>query len=221
LPLLIVRHGECEGQVESSFTTADSALTLLGERQAQATAERLAGEGITHIVSSPLIRCLSTATAIAAALPGVPAVLIEVWMDLREGYSGMHQGYGRTELQQRFPCALLPESLGDEGWIHGNDTYESLNARCERVLQQLREQFSPSDTVVMVTHGGFGNYLLHAILRISTARPIWFEMANCSISRVRFVADPVKERPNWPLYPPVQAEVLSLNDQAHLETLER
>jgi hypothetical protein len=58
--------------------------------------------------------------------------------------------------------------------------------------------------------------LFHTIFNIPAAQPAWFEIGNCAISKVRFVPDPEMERPNWPLYPPVQVELLAFNDTAHL-----
>jgi len=171
-------------------------------------------EPITHIVSSPLVRSLATASIIADALEHDT---IDVWPDLREGWNTHHQGWGRAVLQQRFPRAVLPPSMTDTGWDHGGDhSYGHFVARAEQVLQTIRAHFSPADHVVIVTHGGFANYLLHALLHIPTTTPQWFELANGSISHIRLVPEPAKERPNWPLYPPVDTEVLSINDVHHL-----
>ncbi|MBA3533627.1 MAG: histidine phosphatase family protein [Ardenticatenales bacterium] len=212
--LFIVRHGECLGQCEPEhYNDPDSPLSSLGEWQAQRVAERLASENITHIVSSPLIRALTTASKRAEATTVRP---IEVWHDVREGFSTTHQGLAREVLQERFPLATFPDVITADGWMHGGDSYESFCGRCHTMLQAFREHFGPKDRVVLVTHGGFANYLLHAILRIDSSTPRWFELENCAISHVRFAPDPAKERPNWPLYPPVEAEILSVNDVSHL-----
>ena len=213
--IFIVRHGECLGQCDPAYySDPDSALSLLGERQAQCTADQLRQERITHILSSPLVRSLATAHIIAEAV-GVAS--IDVWLELREGWGGRHRGLGRTTLEERFPRVVLPASVSHDGWDHGDDTsYERFFARAEQTLNLIKERFEPDDRVVVVTHGGFANYLLHALLHIAPSTPQWFELGNCSISRIRLVPEPAKERPHWPLYPPVEAEVLSINDVAHL-----
>lgn len=215
--LLIIRHGECLGQSDPAYyDDPDSDLSLHGTQQAHHVAQRLIAEHITHMVSSPLVRSLATASIIADAI-GHPT--IDVWPDLREGWNTQHRGWGRAVLQQRFPRAVLPLSMTDAGWEHGGDrSYAHFVARAEQVLRAIREHFGPDDRVVIVTHGGFANYLLHAILHIPATTPRWFELANGSISHVRLVPDPAKERPNWPLYPPVDAEVLRVNDAGHLST---
>ncbi len=67
--LFILRHGECLGQIDpESFSDPDTALSELGQLQARQTAQRLAGENITQLISSPLIRALATASQIAESL---------------------------------------------------------------------------------------------------------------------------------------------------------
>ena len=72
----------------------------------------------------------------------------------------------------------------------------------------------PTDRAVVVTHGGFANYLLHEILGTARTPPHWFEIANCAITSIRFV--PEEQRENWPLYPAAEAEILGVNDVSHL-----
>lgn len=213
--LYIVRHGECLGQSDPDFyTDPDSPLSQLGAWQAHCAALRLREEGITHLLSSPLVRSLTTAHTIAETV-GIET--IDVWIELREGWDELHRGLGRATLQQRFPRLMLPPTVRDDGWDHGGDTdYQGFFARAEQAYTLIRERYQPDDRVVVVTHGGFANNLLHAILGIAPSAPQWFELANCSISRIRLVPDPAKERPDWPLYPPVAVEVLSINDVAHL-----
>ncbi|HLG75004.1 MAG TPA: histidine phosphatase family protein [Ktedonobacteraceae bacterium] len=202
--LWLVRHGHC------GDSSPDSDLTVLGERQAQQTATHLANVGVTAIVSSPLLRALGTAGIIADSLD----LPIEVWPDVREGFSWLHRAASRDELLLRFPRALLPPGFAVGGWDHGNDTYESVFLRCQQTLLQLKERFGENDQIVVVTHGGFANYLLHCILQIAPTTPQWFEMDYCAISRVYFV--PEHEREHWPLYPAVAAKILCVNDCSHL-----
>lgn len=129
----------------------------------------------------------------------------------------MHQGFGRHALQQRFPNLVLPAEITDDGWQHGDDTYEKMFTRSDQVVQRLQSEFQPTAQIALVTHGGIGNYLLHALLHIAPATPHWFEMANCAISHVQMI--PLAEQTNWPLYPPAHAHMLRLNDTAHLKNL--
>jgi probable phosphoglycerate mutase len=197
----------------------------LGERQALQTAQRLATEGITRVLSSPLLRALATASNIAEAAGNLP---VEVWPEMREGYGDMpgvpvpiHRGPGRSELLRRFPRALLPADITEDGWDHGGDhQYEAFFARCAQVARLLEAGFGPGDRVVVVGHGGCLNYLLHALLGIAPTSPTWFQMAPCAISTLRLVPES-ERRQGFPLYPPVKVEVLSLNDISHLREEQR
>lgn len=219
--LFLVRHGVAATESAPGVFTPDGELSTLGEHQASLTARRLAVERLTHVVSSPLIRALATATRIAVAAGDLP---VDVWMELREGYGDVpgksvpiHRGLGSGEFQRRFPRASLPPDVTPDGWGHGGDTYDRFFARCQEAACRLEAQFASSDRVAVVGHGGCLNYLVHALLGISPAAPTWFEMDNGAISRVRLVPES-ERRQGWPLYPPVAVEVLSLNDTDHLRT---
>lgn len=212
--LTLVRHGECLGQVDPQFgTDPDSALSPVGIEQARATAEQLATEQVTHLVSSPLLRAMATADSIAVQCG---LARFEVWTELREGFRGHYRGLTCTQLQQQFPRAIPCDAITEEGWHHGDSDYASFWQRCQEVLFRVRQQFAHPDHIVIVTHGGCANYLLHILLGMDSTTPQWFELANGSLTRIRLVPDPQAERPDWPLYPPVSVEIKSINDQTHL-----
>ena len=86
----VVRHGEradVDPEWEKTATRPhDPPLTALGHVQAAATATVLAGEAIEAIFSSPFLRCMQTAAAIARALglqiriePGLSEILNASW----------------------------------------------------------------------------------------------------------------------------------------------
>lgn len=208
--LFIIRHGECLGQCDPAYAAdPDSPLSSRGEQQAQAVAHQLRTQRISHILSSPLRRSLATAHIVAEALD---LDSVDVWLDMREGWNTPYRGARRAAMQKHFPRALLPPSITDAGWEHPGDTgYEHVLLRASTVLEQLKRAFAATDRIALVTHGGFANALLHVLLQIAPTTPHWFELANGSISHVRLVPEPKKERPNWPLYPPVHVEVLALN----------
>ncbi len=234
--LLVIRHGQCLGQCEPYDPSPDSVLSELGEQQARLTALRLvqtmwvttdrerdeqyeghivSSSPSIHILSSPLVRALRTASIIAEALGEPP---VKVWTELRELYTPKYQGLKRKELQRRFPHAVLPASITNEGWEHGDTSLEAITLRCQHVIQTLKERFASDAQVIIVTHGGFANALLQTLLQISPTTPCWFAMDNCGISRVRLVAD--QEQVGWPpLYPAVGTEIACVNDVSHLLAL--
>ncbi len=209
--LFLVRHGDALGVDGAGNATPDGALSLLGERQARLVGARLAGAGVTRILSSPLVRALATASHIAEACRHRS---VEVWPELREGYSETHHGYGRADLAARFPLSVLPAGVAGDGWDHGGDTPVSLTGRAARIATLLAARCAPDDRAIVVSHGGIVNYLLHVLLGVPSSAPVWFEMDNGAITALRLVPEP--ERRDWPLYPPVAVELLTLNDVAHL-----
>lgn len=210
MELFIVRHGQCRAQCDPHDANPDSPLTPLGETQACAVGKRLANAGITHIVSSPLVRALATASIIGSICDKP----IDVWTEAREIWQDAYQGVGHGNLTARFPTATFPPTMTEEGWSHSGDTEDSLRARCEHVANRLADQFADTDRVVFVTHGGFANLLLHVLLHIPTSQRLWFNMENGAISSLRFI--PECERVSWPLYPAFEIEVHALNDTTHL-----
>ena len=58
--------------------------------------------------------------------------------------------------------------------------------------------------------------LFRLFLGIPLQRQQWFALSNGSISALRLVADPVAERPNYELLPPVEVEVYCVNERRHL-----
>lgn len=218
MQLTLVRHGECLGQSDPTFwNDPDTRLSESGKHQAAAVAQQLAVEGVSQIISSPLLRALETTEFIRATC-GLPQ--FQVWTELREGWSGQYIGWSRNRIQTQFPHAVLPDDIGDVGWQHGDASYAALWARSEAVVARVREQGAQYDHVVLVTHGGCANYLLHVLLGLVPTQPRWFELDNGSVSRLRFVPNPQAERPDWPLYPPISVEVHTLNDTKHLAATE-
>lgn len=211
--VFLVRHGECFGNVDPDTTDPDSDLTPLGETQARRVGMRLADLKVTHLVSSPLLRAVATAEIITAH---ANIAAFDVWMDLREGNHGAYRCRPRAHLAARGPKAILPNELEADGWLHETKNNPEFVGRCKRVVTRIKETFTHNDRVAVVTHGLVGNNLLHLFLGISLQQPIWFELANGSITGVRFVVDPAGERPNWELLPPVDVEVAYVNDIRHL-----
>lgn len=210
MELILVRHGEC------GTSSIDDILTPTGEWQALQVGKRLADLHIAAFLSSPLLRALGTASIVAQQLGNCP---FEVWTELREGLDAVYHGYGRQELLQRFPLAILPTDIKHDGWYHRGETQETMFERCQHILDRLHARFEPNDIIVIIAHGGILNYFLHVILNISPQTPVWFEMAYGAISQVRFV--PKEQRHAYPpLYPEMTVEIHSINDIMHLRRVE-
>lgn len=179
----------------------DPELTPLGERQAELLAQYLAQNDfhLTHLYASLMVRALATGVAVSNAL-GVPLV---AWQDLHET-GGIYlddpatetrigqAGKNRAELQTRFPHARLPDTLGETGWWGARPFEERSErpARAERVVRDLLARHGgTADRVAIISHGGFFNYLLAAILKMPNREAYWFGCHNVAITRIDFEAD--------------------------------
>jgi broad specificity phosphatase PhoE len=103
--MILLRHGQSEFNLHFTATRRDPGirdpkLTALGQQQAEAAAQALAGEGITRIIASPFTRALQTAAPIARRL-GLPVL---VHPQVRERYAFTCDiGSPRTELALSWP----------------------------------------------------------------------------------------------------------------------
>jgi broad specificity phosphatase PhoE len=144
--LLLVRHGESEGNRDRVFTeTPEVPLTPTGQAQARATAAYIH----THytpgvLVSSSYLRARQT----AAILNEVLRLPHEVEDDLRE------RSYG--ELAGKPYDTARPGFDPHNYWRWappGGETLEEVAARVGRALDRIAERAAGADAVV-VSHGG-------------------------------------------------------------------
>jgi len=154
-----------------------------------------AGLNITHLYSSLFIRSVQTGEFISDQL-GIPLV---GWPEIHEtgglfledevtkervGKSGPNRNY----FISHHPKLILPESLNENGWWDRPfEAYEDRLPRAQKVINQLRDRHGNSaDNVAIISHGGFYNYFLMAVLGIVSRTGFWFLMHNTAISRFDF-----------------------------------
>ena len=203
---LWLNTGSAKGRSE------DPGLTEVGRRQAELLAQFLrradpatevngsdfqnvAGFGLTHLYTSLMVRAVATGTIIARAL-NLPLV---AWEDLHE-YGGIYlhdeqtderiglPGRNRAYFEAHYPDLVLPDSLGEAGWWNRPFEEPELRLpRARRFLHDLMERHGHTDDrVAVVSHGGFYNYLLAAILNLPGREGYRFVMNNAAISRIDF-----------------------------------
>ncbi len=97
LNLLLTRHGQAVTEDVMLGGQLDLRLTNEGRQEAEALARRLAGVRIDRIVSSPMLRALETAQAIATGRP------VEVDERLRELDYGRWENLTYAEIDARDP----------------------------------------------------------------------------------------------------------------------
>jgi len=133
--LLLVRHGETDWNAEGKLQGhTDRPLNDYGRRQAQALADKLAGESIDAVYASDLSRARETAEILGEKL----GLAVVVDPDLREKNWGNWEGLTSEE-------RLHVEFEGETSEAHRDRT---LNA-----VQRIVERH-PEGRIVVVTHGG-------------------------------------------------------------------
>lgn len=211
---------ETQDSVVASLSS-DPVLTDKGVRQAELLADFLAvskpgqedfwrdpqnrlGFGLTHIYCSLMQRAIHTGSIIAGRLNlplvGLPEAhevggifLESMGNDMLE--ISWEHGVTREFLSTYYPHLTLAQPIESSGWWRGGKEDSSLPLnRAQGVLNWIKEHHLGSDDrVAIVTHGGFYNYLLRAMLHISLDEPdnrkLDYRLIynNCAISRFDFV----------------------------------
>lgn len=183
--LLLVRHGETEGNVSRRLQGPDDPLTRRGRRQARELAAHLAGRGdVAALYASPYRRAMETARAVgeAVGLEPVPRdALVEVDVGRAAGYRFEEWAETFPEEARRFRAEGL-----DYAWP-GGESGRQVAARAAAELDRvLREHRRTSGAVVLVSHGGTLAWILARLLR--EPDDVWpgdhFGLDNCSLTEV-------------------------------------
>ena len=186
MTLLLVRHGESEGNVEGLIQgQLDKPLTDLGHVQAKAVAERLRADGgADRIVTSPLSRALQTAEAIGSALD------LPVTTDdrLMEYDFGELSGLTAREVAERYPgwSWLIDGADTPRDMLPGEEGWPSFDAR---IAEAFADLMALEGQTVVVTHGGAIMAAMNAVMRMHGAakaegRRMRFPMKNCGITEL-------------------------------------
>jgi broad specificity phosphatase PhoE len=144
--LLLIRHGESEGNRDRVFTyTPEVPITPAGRVQARTTAEYVRERyEPSLLVSSPYTRARQTAEIIGDVL----ALPIAIEEDLRErsygDYAGLSYETARPDFDPQAYWQWRPP---------GGETLEEVAARVGRALDRIAARAGDADAVV-VSHGG-------------------------------------------------------------------
>ena len=171
--LILVRHGmPDEGHL---LRPQDPPLNRTGQRQAAQTAERLGGEGVGRIVSSPQLRAQNTAAPLAQKL----GLAVETLEGLAE-VDRYTDRYRSPETIRKENPERWEEFQQSPARFFGRDDGEFRMA----VLQAFTTILAgPAEQKVAVfTHGMPIKTLLLHILGLTTAEK--FTIGHCSITRV-------------------------------------
>lgn len=147
--LLLVRHAVTDMTGKRLYGRSEGiALSELGREQAAGLAKRMAEVPLDALYSSPLERCMETATPIAEAC-GVTVQPVEGMLELDYGdWTGRpFTSLSRTKLWREFHGATPSAPR-----FPGGETLAEAQARVVSAAGELVERH-PKGTVAVVTHG--------------------------------------------------------------------
>jgi broad specificity phosphatase PhoE len=140
--IVFARHGQTAPNRDGLVLgRADPGLTEEGHRQAALLAAALAGEGVTAILTSPLLRARQTAEPMGAAW-GVPVVVDERLIEIDWG---AWEGRSTGTLQQ----SDVERWKADKGTAPEGESLDSLG---QRVASFCAEHLDGDGLVVAVSH---------------------------------------------------------------------
>ncbi len=174
LPLLIIRHGQTQWNVERRFLgRTDIPLDAEGHEQARRLGRYLAPLPIRRLVSSPLSRARATAEALRIGRPELP---IELEPGLTELHQGELEGRQDVELPTAFPEFFAAWRTDPaRAVVPGGEAMVDCQARGLSALLQLCAETPRDGILAVVTH----QMVLAGVLSMVLARPLqsWRELS--------------------------------------------
>jgi len=172
MTILLVRHGETDGNAARILQRPDVPLNERGMRQAEQLAQRLFARGFVHILCSDLLRARMTAAPLAA----LSGIAIEESPLLQERNFGDLRGVPYAELaEDPFGPDFVPPNGEDWPTFHARvaDAFAFIVSRRRRV----------NGTLVVVTHGFVCRALVerHALLPEDVVVPERFDNSSMTV----------------------------------------
>lgn len=150
--IIFVRHGETvDNAAGRAQGWSDSALTERGKRQVLRLADRLCSAGLTHLVSSPLGRALSTAEAISSAT-NIP---FEQMDEFREMNCGRWEGMSFELVRQSDPEFHRQWVNDPHVACPDGESFADIRERLRVGLASLQQRINGHEdaVVAIVSHG--------------------------------------------------------------------
>ena len=201
--LYLIRHGQSVGNSEGRFGGhTPTPLSLLGQSQAQITAEALKRERFTAIYSSDLRRAVQTAEPLAH----LSSLDVETNSAFRERSVGVLEGLTFDEAEIEFPAdyeALVTRDIRHV--ITNGESYVQLLKRTTKALEEILE-INKGGRIAIFAHTGticFMTLKLLGAINENTTHTPWLVTSNCGVNKFE-----IRENNN--------IRVLSINDTRHL-----
>ena len=199
MELYIIRHGQSLGNLpctngQTDAERDDPKLSEDGEKQAALLGERFHGEALDTLISSPLLRAVATAHAVAVRQPSNGARHVELLHDLFEvGTRSDYPGICFSELSRIYPCAIeqtvFPSPAGGGKCLGCDETDSDTMCRASRIVAYIRRRFPGDEKVMLVAHGTLNQCLINAALGYSEKQSFIFCQANTGVTKIRYFDD--------------------------------
>lgn len=160
MKLYIIRHGQTDWNIAKKIQgRQDILLNERGHFQAQCLGKAMENRPITAVFSSPQIRAMETAIAVASPA-GVPVIPVR---DLMEINYGVWEGKTEEELLRD------DRALYEAWWSHPAETappegesINQVNERCRQAWKEIKPQLTGDAAIV--AHGGLLAHFMEQLL---------------------------------------------------------
>jgi probable phosphoglycerate mutase len=195
----LLRHGQTPMSVQKRYSgRTDAPLTEVGVQQAAAAAKRLASAGLGVIVTSPLLRTVQTAQAVAA-VTGAAVVTDD---GFRETDFGAWEGLTFAEVRERWPAEISAWLADPDVAPPGGESFTDVSARVTEALDRVLAARA-GQTVLIVSHVTPIKMLVAAALLAPPAALYRMHLDVAALSEIDWYADG-------------PAVLRSFNDTSHL-----
>jgi ribonuclease H / adenosylcobalamin/alpha-ribazole phosphatase len=196
---ILLRHGQTPMSVQKRYAgRTDAPLTEVGVQQAAAAAKRLASAGLGVIVTSPLLRTVQTAQAVAA-VTGAAVVTDD---GFRETDFGAWEGLTFAEVRERWPAEITAWLADPDVAPPGGESFTDVSARVTEALDRVLAARA-GQTVLIVSHVTPIKMLVAAALLAPPAALYRMHLDVAALSEIDWYADG-------------PAVLRSFNDTSHL-----
>lgn len=164
--IYFVRHGESHANIQRQISNRGltHGLTRKGREQANALADKLTGQAISHIYSSPMLRAIETSILLGNRLD----VDYTVTDALREFDCGIAEGRADLtgwQLWQGIVDDWVQRNLWDRR-IEGGESFEDLRGRFVPFVEGLVRELGTTDVdLIFVGHGGIYYLMLPLVVK--------------------------------------------------------
>lgn len=194
MKVVFVRHGQTDENVAHRHQPEETPLSVLGRKQAVSAGKMLQQIQPTHIVTSPLVRAVQTASLIADQCDLIPSI--------DHAAAELRRPVHLTGHPHKSPRSLFFYILWYTGLARSGESYQAFRNRISANKANL--EYLPNDAVVLVvSHTVFINMFLVHVCHERAMTP-WraavtflalFRMRNTGMTELTFT--PIRNGCGW------------------------